>query len=64
MADSKISTRYQLRDVNRGDIIDQNLSYEEALKYIDNSILGFYYIMEPMKKDSEQGDRNENDTLF
>lgn len=44
--------KFQIKDGN-GDIIDQNLSYEAALMYIDNSI-DKYYIMEPMKRDDQQ----------
>ena len=41
-----------IRDKN-GNIVDRNLSYEDAMVYIDSSV-GKYYIMEPMKKEDEQ----------
>ena len=43
---------FQIRDGN-GNIVDRNLSYEDALLYIDSSV-GKYYVMEPMKKEDEQ----------
>lgn len=43
---------FQIRDKN-GNIVDRNLSYEDAMVYIDSSV-GRYYIMEPMKKEDEQ----------
>ena len=43
--------KYQIREGNSGNIVDKNLSYQEALMYIDNSI-GKYYIMEPMEEDN------------
>lgn len=45
--------RYQIRDVNKGVIVDQNLSYEAALMYIDSTV-GKYYVMEPMKEDDQK----------
>lgn len=42
--------RYQIRDINQGIIVDQNLSYEEALVWIDTIYLHSNYIMEPMKE--------------
>lgn len=42
---------FQIRDQN-GNIVDQNLSYEAALLYLDSSI-GKYYVMEPMKKEDD-----------
>lgn len=38
---------YQIRNWS-GSIVDRNLTYEEALMWIDCSI-GKYYIIEPMK---------------
>lgn len=43
---------FQIKDGN-GNIVDRNLSYENALLYIDSSV-GKYYIMEPMKKEDIQ----------
>lgn len=43
--------KFQIKDGN-GNIVDQNLSYEAALMYIDSSV-GKYYIMEPMKRDDQ-----------
>lgn len=40
---------FQIVDHN-GNVIDKNLSYEAALMYID-SVVGKYYIMEPMKEE-------------
>lgn len=42
---------FQIRD-QHGNVVDKNLSYEDALMYIDNSI-GKYYIMEAMKEDDQ-----------
>ena len=42
--------RYQIRDINEDVIVDQNLSYEAALMYIDSAVRN-YYVMEPMKED-------------
>lgn len=42
---------FQIKDGN-GNIVDRNLSYENALLYIDSSV-GKYYIMEPMKKEDD-----------
>ena len=39
--------RFQIRDQNSGNIVDKDLSYQEALMYIDNAV-GKYYIMESM----------------
>lgn len=44
--------KFQIRDGN-GNIIDKNLSYEEAWLYIDSSA-GKCYIMEPMKEDDQK----------
>lgn len=41
--------KFQIGDEN-GNIVDKNLSYEDALLYID-STAGKCYIMEPMKED-------------
>lgn len=41
--------KFQIGDEN-GNIVDKNLSYEDALLYIDSSA-GKRYIMEPMKED-------------
>lgn len=41
--------KFQIRDKN-GNIVDQNLSYEAALLYIDSSV-GKHYVMEPMRKE-------------
>lgn len=41
--------KFQIKD-QHGNIVDENLSYEQALMYIDNSV-GKYYIMEKMKED-------------
>lgn len=45
--------RYQIRDVNKGIIVDQNLSLEEALMWIDGPA-GRCYVMEPMKEDDQR----------
>lgn len=45
--------KFRIKDAH-GNIVDQNLSYGEALMYVDNSV-GEYYIMEPMKE-SDQND--------
>lgn len=50
--------KFQIRDGNTRDIVDQNLSYGEALMYVDTSV-GKYYIMEPMK----EGDQNDCSSL-
>ena len=42
---------FQIIDGN-GNIVDRNLSYEDALLYIDSSV-GKYYVMEPMKKEDD-----------
>ena len=42
---------FQIRDGN-GNIVDRNLSYEDAMVYIDSSV-GKYYVMEHMKKDDD-----------
>lgn len=44
--------KFQIRDGN-GNIIDKNLSYEDAWLYIDSSA-GKCYIMEPMKEDDQK----------
>ena len=44
--------KFQIKDKN-GNIVDRNLSYEDAMVYIDSSV-GKYYIMESMKKEDEQ----------
>ena len=44
--------KFQIRDVN-GNIVDKNLSYEDAWLYIDSSA-GKCYIMEPMKEDDQK----------
>ena len=44
--------KFQIRDGN-GNVVDKNLSYEEALLYIDSSA-GMCYIMEPMKEDDKK----------
>lgn len=41
--------KFQIRDGN-GNVVDKNLSYEDAWLYIDSSA-GKCYIMEPMKED-------------
>lgn len=41
--------RYQIRD-DAGNIVDQNLSYDEALLWVDQSF-GGHFTMEPMKGD-------------
>ena len=40
--------RYQI--LLHGLVVDQNLSYEEALMYLEDPIMGSYYVMEPMKE--------------
>lgn len=40
--------KFQIIDEN-GNIVDKNLSYEDAMVYIDSSV--DYYIVEPMKED-------------
>lgn len=42
---------FQIKDED-GNIVDQNLSYEAALLYIDSSV-GKFYVMEPMKKEDD-----------
>lgn len=42
--------KFQIIDEN-GNVVDKNLSYEDAMVYIDNSVEQ-YYIVEPM----EEGD--------
>lgn len=44
---------YQIRDGTTNNIVDQNLSHDEALLWIDNSI-GSRYIMEPMKENDQK----------
>ena len=44
--------KFQIRDKN-GNIVDRNLSYEDAMVYVDSSV-GKYYVMESMKKEDEQ----------
>lgn len=44
--------KYQIRDGINENIVDKNLSYQQALMYIDSSV-GKYYIMEPMKEDDQ-----------
>lgn len=44
--------KYRIRDVKKN-VVDQNLSYEEALMYVDSSV-GDDYIMEPMKEDDQK----------
>lgn len=44
--------KFQIIDGTSGDVIDQNLSYEEAMLYIDSSV-GKYYIMKPMKESDQ-----------
>lgn len=39
--------KYQIIDINTKDIVDSNLSYEQALMYIDNCV-GKAYKIEPM----------------
>lgn len=41
--------KYNIKD-QHGNIVDHDISYQEALMYIDNSI-GKYYIMEPIEDD-------------
>lgn len=43
--------KFQIKD-GHGNIVDRNLSYENALLYIDSSV-GKYYVMEPMKKEDD-----------
>lgn len=43
--------KFQIKDAH-GNIIDRNLSYEQALMWIDNTV-GKYYVMEPMKEDDQ-----------
>lgn len=45
-------TKFQIRDVNSGDIIDKDLSYQAALMYTDNAV-GKYYVMEAMKESDD-----------
>lgn len=40
--------KYQIRN-RSGNIVDQDLTYEEGLMWIDSSV-GKYYVMEPMKE--------------
>lgn len=46
--------KYQIKNLF-GDIVDKDLSYEEALIWVENSITGRLYSMEPMKE-SDQND--------
>lgn len=48
---------FQIRN-RSGNIVDKNLSFEEAMLWIDCSV-GKYYKMEPMKED----DQNDIDSL-
>lgn len=41
--------RFQIID-NNGNVVDEDLSYESALMYID-SVIGKHYIMLPMKEE-------------
>lgn len=43
---------FQIRD-KKGDIVDKDLSYEEALMWIDQQF-GNCFIMEPMKEDDRE----------
>lgn len=43
---------FQIRD-KKGNIIDKNLSYEEALMWIDQPF-GNRFTMEPMKEDDRE----------
>lgn len=45
--------RFQIID-NNGNVVDKDLSYESALMYID-SVVGKYYIMQPMKEEEGIG---------
>lgn len=47
--------KFQIKD-QHGNIVDRNLSFEEALIYIDSAV-GKYYIMEQMKE-ANQNDSN------
>lgn len=49
--------RYQIIN-RRGNVVDRNLSYDEALMYIDSTV-GKFYTMKPMKDD--QNDELEED---
>lgn len=49
--------KFQIQDTH-GNIVDQNLSYEAALMYIDSSV-GKYYVMEPVK----ESDQNDSGSL-
>lgn len=40
---------YQIKEKSTGYIVDKNLTYDEALIWVDN-IIGDSYIMEVMKK--------------
>lgn len=44
--------KFQIMD-GSGNIVDKNLSYEDALLYIDSSA-GKRYIMEPMKEEDQK----------
>lgn len=44
--------KFQIMD-GSGNIVDKNLSYEDALLYID-STAGKCYIMEPMKEEDQK----------
>lgn len=41
---------YQIIDRTTNNVVDQDLSHDEALLWVDSSI-GSRYIMEPMKED-------------
>lgn len=53
----KRNTEYQIKN-EEGDIIDKNLSFEEAILYIDGTH-GKRYIMQPMK----ESDQNDSGSL-
>lgn len=50
--------KFQIKDNVTRNIVDKNLSYEQALFWIDNEVVG-RYIMEPMKEE----DQNGSDTM-
>lgn len=52
--------KYQIIDW-RGNVVDQNLSYEEALTWIDCPV-GRYYTMEPMKKEGKNGRKSKKNS--
>lgn len=45
-----MSLRFQIRDCSTRNIVDRDLTFEQALIWLDNSV-AMRYAMEPMKED-------------